>query len=306
MRVQAHLFVLERGNSAEQEEIMSKYIILAETGADIPADLIRQYGIYTVPMHVSFGEKTKDDGTFPTTDVFDYYKKSGCLPRTSGCNVKDFDTIFDEIHDRHPESRILYLAYSAATTCSYQSAAISAEARDYVTAFDTKQVSAGQCMFVILMARFLEANPDADVATVLEQAKKYSEACHMGFFPGDLDYLRAGGRVSNIAYLGAKILSLNPLIELVSGELIATRKYRGNMDKAAKKLFEDFIEKHKLSRELLYFPYSPGLSEKTKNDIEERAVSLGFQEIRWIQTGSVVSTHSGPGAFGVCGISQKA
>lgn len=30
----------------------------------------------------------------------------------------------------------------------------------------------------------------------------------MGFIPGDLDYLRAGGRVSNAAYLGAKILGL--------------------------------------------------------------------------------------------------
>lgn len=284
---------------------MGKYIILAETGADIPADLIKQYGIYTVPMHVSFGDETRDDGTFPTTEVFDYYKKSGCLPRTSGCNVTDFNAVFDEIHERCPESRILYLAYSAVTTCSYQSAAIAAEARDYVTAFDTKQVSAGQCVVVILMARFLEANPDAEPALVLEQAKKYSEACHMGFFPGDLDYLRAGGRVSNIAYLGAKILSLNPLIELIGGKLIATKKYRGNMDRAAKKLFDEFIRKHRLSRELLYFPYSPGLSEKTKNDIEEKAAFLGFQEIRWIQTGSVVSTHSGPGAFGVCGISEE-
>ena len=40
---------------------MKKYIILAETGADIPADLVEQYGIYIVPMHVSFQE-----GFFPT------------------------------------------------------------------------------------------------------------------------------------------------------------------------------------------------------------------------------------------------
>ncbi|MDO4296940.1 MAG: DegV family protein [Lachnospiraceae bacterium] len=284
---------------------MRKYIILAETGADIPSELTERYGIYTVPMHVSFGAETKDDGSFPIDDVFDYYKKSGKLPRTSGCNVTDFDRIFDEIHEKHPTSRILYLAYSAVTTCSYQSAAISAQSRDYITAFDTKQVSAGQCMVVILMARFLEANPDADLPAVLKKAEEYRDACHMGFFPGDLDYLRAGGRVSNIAYLGAKLLSLNPLIEIVDGQLLATKKYRGTMDKAARKLFAEFIEKHALSRNILYFAYSPGLSEKTRKDIENQAAALGFQEIRWIQTGSVVSTHSGPGAFGVCGISQK-
>ncbi|MDO5538453.1 MAG: DegV family protein [Eubacteriales bacterium] len=284
---------------------MRKYIILAETGADIPTELAGQYGIYTVPMHVSFGQKTKDDGSFPTGDVFGYYKKSGNLPRTSGCNVTDFDKIFDQIHEEHPESQILYLAYSAITTCSYQSAVISAQNREYVIAFDTKQVSAGQCMIVVLIARFLEKNPDALISEVLEKAKEYSEACHMGFFPGDLDYLRAGGRVSNIAYLGAKLLSLNPLIEIINGKLLVTQKYRGSMDKAAPKLFVDFIKKYNLSRDILYFPYSPGLSEKTKNDIENQAISLGFHEIYWIQTGSVVSTHSGPGAFGICGISQK-
>lgn len=283
---------------------MKKYIILAETGADIPAELAEQYGIYTVPMHVSFGSETKDDGTFPTSEVFDFYKKSGILPRTSGCNVTDFDKVFDEIHAKYPESRILYLAYSAATTCSYQSAAISAEHRDYVTAFDTKQVSAGQCLVVILMARFLEANPDADLSVVLKKAEQYRQNCHMGFFPGDLDYLRAGGRVSNIAYLGAKILSLNPLIELVDGKLVATKKYRGNMNRVSQKLFAEFIEKYKLFRDFLYCPYSPGLSENIKHEIENQAVALGFREIRWIQTGSVVSTHSGPGAFGVCGISE--
>lgn len=284
---------------------MKKYIILAETGADIPADLKEQYGIYTVPMHVSFGSETKDDGSFPTNEVFDYYKKSGDLPRTSGCNITDFDKIFYKIHAAYPESRILYLAYSAATTCSYQSASISAENREYVTAFDTKQVSAGQCLVVILMARFLEAHPDAELSIILKMAKKYSETCHMGFFPGDLDYLRAGGRVSNIAYLGAKILSLNPLIELVDGKLVATQKYRGNMSRVSKKLLTEFIEKHHFSKEVLYFPYSPGLSEDLKNEIEAQAAALGFQEIRWIQTGSVVSTHSGPGAFGVCGISEE-
>ncbi len=284
---------------------MKKYIILAETGADIPADLAEKYEIYTVPMHVSFGTETKDDGYFPTSEVFEHYKKTGTLPRTSGCNVTDFDKIFDEIHAKYTQSRILYLAYSAATTCSYQSAAISAQEREYVTAFDTKQVSAGQCMVVILMAKFLEENPDAELPLVLEMAKKYSESCHMGFFPGDLDYLRAGGRVSNAAYLGARILSLNPLIELVDGKLMATQKYRGNMSKIAKKLLAEFTEKHQLSRDILYFPYSEGLSDTIRKDVEAQAASLGFQEILWVQTGSVVSTHSGPGAFGVCGISKE-
>lgn len=43
---------------------MKEYIIVAETGSDIPKELANKYEIYLVPMHVTFGEEVKDDGTF--------------------------------------------------------------------------------------------------------------------------------------------------------------------------------------------------------------------------------------------------
>ena len=45
---------------------MKHIILVAETGADIPPETARQYGIYIVPMHVSFGDGTRDDGAFPS------------------------------------------------------------------------------------------------------------------------------------------------------------------------------------------------------------------------------------------------
>ncbi len=284
---------------------MKKYVILAETGADIPAELVEKYGIYTVPMHVTFGQETRDDGAFPTDDIFQYYQKTGKLPQTSGSNIEDFQVILDRIHAEHPQSHILYLAYSSVTTCAYQSGLIAMEGRDYITAYDTKQVSAGQCLVVVLIARYLEEHPQAELDEVMAKVEEYSTRCHMGFFPGDLVYLRAGGRVSNAAYIAAKLLSLHPLIELQNGYLVGTKKYRGTMERVMKALFAEFIEKYRLSREILFFPYSPGFSEKTKAELEEMARQAGFQEIAWIQTGSVVSTHSGPGAAGVCGLSAK-
>ena len=41
--------------------------------------------------------------------------------------------MFDEIHEKYPDVHILYLAYSAVTTCSFQSAMIMAEGKDYIT-----------------------------------------------------------------------------------------------------------------------------------------------------------------------------
>ena len=281
---------------------MSNIILLAETGSDIPADFAKQYGIYTAPMHVSFGEESRDDGTFPIEDVYRFFESTGTLTKTSGCTVGDFEKAFDEIQAAHPGKHILHLAYSAVTTCSYQSAVIAAEGREGITSLDTKHVSAGQALVLILTARYLEAHPEATPAEAAAKAEEISKSVCMGFFPGDLAYLRAGGRVSNAAYLGAKILSLNPLIEVLDGYLKATKKYRGKMDAVAPKFMKEYIEANNLKRDILVFVYSQGLKDSIHNECEAIAKEMGFREILWIRTGGVVTTHCGPGGFGVCGI----
>lgn len=284
---------------------MNKYIILAETGADLTAEMIKRYNIFVIPMHVNFGEETKDDGSFPTTELFDYYKKVGSLPKTAAANSVEFEDIYDQIHEQYPDHHILYLAYSAQTTCTYQNAMIAMEDRDYITPIDTRHVSAGQALFITLMARYIEENPDISIEQIKEKAEIMADSVQMGFFPGDLDYLRAGGRVSNAAYLGAKLLSLNPLIEIQHGLLIATKKYRGKMNRISSKLINDFTKEKNLSKDIVYLVYSPGLSDDLRSELEKQVKDMGYKEIAWVETGCVVSTHSGPGAFGIVGVSQN-
>ena len=63
------------------------------------------------------------------------------------------------------------------------------------------------------------------------------------FVPDRLDYLAAGGRVSNPAALGAALLKIKPRIDILDGKLIAGKKYRGTMAKVVPKLLEDFWRK---------------------------------------------------------------
>ena len=283
---------------------MPSILLVAETGSDITPELAAQYNIHIVPMHVAFGTDPVDDGTFPAEEIRDYYLRTGKLPTTSGSTPEDFTRMFDRLHADHPDAQILYLAYSAITTCSYQSAVIAAEGREGITSFDTKHVSAGQTLVILLLARFLEANPAATLEQILAKAEELRSRVKMGFFPGDLAYLRAGGRVSNAAYLGAKILSLNPLIEILDGQLKATKKYRGKMEKVALQLLKEFPDANRFSREILVFVYSEGLADSIRTEATAQARDMGFREILWIPTGGVVTTHAGPGAFGICGVSE--
>ena len=81
----------------------SRFVIVAETGSDTPKDLAEKYGIYLVPMHVSMGTETLDDGTFPPEDICAYYDRTGTVPKTSASTPSDFDAVFDEIHEKYPD-----------------------------------------------------------------------------------------------------------------------------------------------------------------------------------------------------------
>lgn len=286
---------------AKKETLMGNIVLLAETGSDIPPEAAREYGIYIVPMHVSFGKETRDDGSFPPEEVCDYYRNTGQLPKTSGSVPEDFETIFDRIHREHPNGQILYLAYSAVTTCSYQSGMIAAEGRDYVTAIDTKHVSVGQCVVVLTMARLIREHPEWSVEEARAKAEEVSRKVHMCFVPDTLEFLRAGGRVSNAAALCGALLKIHPRIEILDGYLKATKKHRGTMKKIAPQLVRDYIAEQDLNKEELWLIWAPGLDEEIKREAEEAALECGVQKVTWVKTGGVITTHGGPGAFGVVG-----
>lgn len=283
---------------------MTNIILLAETGSDVTPEMAQRYGIELVPMHVAFGDDSRDDGTFPVEDIYRFYESTGTLTKTSGSTVGDFEAVYERLQSQYPGKPILHLAYSAVTTCSYQSSLIAAEGRTGIAMVDTKVVSAGQALVVLTMARWLEAHPEATLEEARAKAEEVSAKTRMGFFPGDLAYLRAGGRVSNAAYLVANFLSLNPLIEMLDGHLKATKKYRGKMEKVAPKFLREYVESQNLKRDTMAFVYSVGLAESIQEECTAIARELGFREILWIPTGGVVTTHCGPGGFGVCGMTE--
>lgn len=285
--------------------LMSKYVIVAETGSDIPKELAAEYGIYLVPMHVTFGEEMKDDGSFPTEEVCAYYEKTGKVPKTSGCNPEDFIKVFEEIRKEHPDSHIIYMAYSAVTTCSYQSARIAAGDDKNITCIDTKHVTVGQCAAVIRLAQTIKKHPEWTPFQVEMEAARISKSVRMCFTPSNLDYLRAGGRVSNATALCGNILSIHPKIELLDGYLKATKKYRGKMRKVVLSLLSDFTNEENLDRKEIWLGSTPGFSDELKDEVKNAAHELGFETIHWISTGGVITTHGGSNAFCMAGFTAE-
>lgn len=138
------------------------YVITTESGSDISQELIERYNITVVPMHVTLGERTVDDGSIPVEEIYAYYDETGTLPKTSGATPEDFRKAFEGVFAKNPDATIIHIAYSAITTVSYNSARIAAEDFDNaIHLVDSKNVSGGLTAVVVAAAQFIEENPEA-------------------------------------------------------------------------------------------------------------------------------------------------
>lgn len=284
---------------------MENIIIVTESGSDLPVSLKEQYGIHILPMHVVMGDKSFDDGTFSVKEIFEYYQTNKKLPSTSATSPEEYYTCFTELHKKYPEKKILHLCYSAVTTATYQNALIASENMDYVYHLDTKNVSGGQAAIVKKVGDYLKQHPHTSIDEIMEKTKEWVDTVHFAFLPRDLTYLKAGGRVSNVQYIGATLLDLKPLIELKNGYLVGTKKYRGSMEKICRKVTLDMIEHYGFEKDSLWLLYSEGLDNAIRVEMENLVKEKGFSNVMWIKAGGVITVHGGPGVFGIIGFTGK-
>ena len=109
---------------------------------------------------------------------------------------------------------------------------------------------------------------------------------------------------NHAAFLGARILSIHPCIEILDGKLVATKKYRGKMKSVVYKLIHDYAQNYKLRRDEVWLGHTIGISEEVKEWAEKAAKECGFEKIKWVQAAGVITTHGGPAAFGFTGFTE--
>lgn len=284
---------------------MSKIIITTESGTDLTQKHAKELGIRVIPMYVALEDGMKADGLFPVTEVFDHYKKTKKIPTTSAVNPNEYMAEFTDLRDRYPDADIVHIAYTSLASSTYRNAALAIEelGDPKIYLIDSLSVSGGIAMICEKAVELTKSVSNG--AELKEQLQPWIERARVTFLPNTLEYLRAGGRVSNAVYLGGTLLNIKPLIEMKEGKLVATKKYRGPMEKVAFKYFDDFVNENRLDKSLLYLYYVEGFSRDLLDRIREHAVQMGFKTILETTCGCVITCHGGPGALGLAAFAEE-
>ena len=287
---------------------MSRIIISTESGSDLPYKIVIPNNIEIIPMHVTFGNSTRYDGSFDIHEIDDYFNANKTLPTTSAPNPQEYIRHFKAIFQKYPRCKIIHISYSSKLSACYQNSLIASKSfKDSVVAsIDSKNASIGTG--VLVMKACEAVNKYSQFVTFEELVsfiKKQRENVCCNFIPEKLDYLKAGGRVSGIAHFGATVLGIKPSIKVENGELVAGKKYRGNINKVAETLLNDFINTYNPSKEFLVIAYTYGVSKPLLFSLKRKAHKYGFLKSWCFQLGSAVTSHTGPVGIGFAGIGSN-
>ena len=247
---------------------MSRVILTTESGADIPTELAKKHTIRIVPMHVIMDDVDHLDGSFPVTDLYDYYGRTKKTPSTTATNPNEYTAFFEKIRSEHPESSIVHIGYTSKASSSFQSAVLAAEDFENIYLIDALNVSGGLAAIVLYAADLLEKEPDIAVEKLVAAIEAVVPRTHFSFMPSGLEFLRAGGRV---------------VVDF----------------------FDDYLKAYAIDDNKLYLIHSLGLDEEIMTQMENYAKENGFRDVTWVQTGGVITSHGGPGAFGIAGIEKS-
>src|SRR5699024_4899757 len=129
----------------------------------------------------------------------------------------------------------IHIAYSAVTTVSFNAAKIAAEDFENIHLVDSKNVTIGQTAIIKATAEYIENHPDASPEDVIAFVENIRERTRFIFLPNTLLYLKAGGRVSNLAFHGAALLNIHPTIVIEDGYLVSGKNTAVTLTVALKK-----------------------------------------------------------------------
>ena len=280
-----------------------KTVILSDSTCDLSAEIVKARDIKISPLTVVFGDEKHLDGVDVTPDdVYDYYKKTKSLAKTTATNMAEHE---DFITENVPEGKeAVYFNISSEMSTTFNNARLAAEEMDNVYVIDSRNLSTGIGLLVLHACDLADEGKSAkEIYDEITELTAYVDA---SFVVETLEYLHKGGRCSSIAALGANLLKLRPMIQVKDGKMGVAKKYRGKMSEVFKQYVDEKLnDENKFIGKRIFVTHSGNCDEIAVELKDMVLKAYPDKEVLITRAGCTVSCHCGPGTLGVLGIREN-
>ena len=134
---------------------MNKVAILSDSTCDLSKELLEQYNIDAIPLHVSFDEESYKDGVDITLEeLYNKAEKLGKLPKTSAPSQGEMTAFFKKYLDEGYD--IVFTGISSKMSATYQIACLVKQelAPDRIFVVDSGNLSTGIGLLLLKATKF--------------------------------------------------------------------------------------------------------------------------------------------------------
>lgn len=276
--------------------------IIADSTCDMTQEELERYHVHLLPLHILLGDDEYRDGPgFDMQKMYAWADAHQSTPKTSAPSLEDMIALLEPILARGGE--VIGLPIAAPLSSSGNVMRVAAEslgAADRVHVVDTKTLSYG--IGIMAMKASEMADAGASVDEIIATLESMAERVHVSFVVDTLTYLYRGGRCSGVAALAGNVLRIHPRIAVIDdGSLAPDHKYRGKLHHVIDAYMDDIMPHlENADPEYVAIVYSAGLDQKILDGVRQRVEEMHrFKKIIVGQAGGVITSHCGPGTFGM-------
>ena len=281
-----------------------KVKITSDSTCDLSPELINRYDIGILPLLITFGEKAFRDGVdVSPEDIYQFVDETKSLPKTCALNTAEYEEFFRKWTDQGYALVHFCIGSKFSSTC--QNAQIAASSMENVYVVDSENLSTGQGLLVLRAAELQKEGLGAD--EIFKTCTALAPLVEASFVLEDLEYLVKGGRCSGVAAFGANLLKLKPCIEVRSGVMEPSKKYRGKIQSVIMEYVTDRLTgRDDLDKSRVFITHTrcdPEWVEEARKKVIELVPD--FEEVLETTAGATVTTHCGPSTLGVLYIRKQ-
>ncbi|MBP5281798.1 MAG: DegV family protein [Lachnospiraceae bacterium] len=279
---------------------MSRIGVASDSTCDLSRELLDQYDIAILPLHILLDEKEYLDGLDITPeDIYEWSEKVKKTPKTSAMSPAEAEDFLKIQMEQYDELIFFDISESMSTSRNVmQMAAEELGYSDRVYVIDSMNLSTGIGLLVVKAA--ILAREAESAKEVVDEILRLRPRVRASFVVDTLTYLYRGGRCSGTAALIGSAIQLHPSIHVIDGKMQVGKKYRGRMDKVVINYVEDTIHGMMGAEKDRVFITHSGSDPEIVDAVRKQLHELGyFKEVLETRAGGVISSHCGPGTLGV-------
>lgn len=281
-------------------------LVVTDSTADLPAQLVNELGITVVPLQIVFGQENFADGVDLTSEAFfQRLQESDELPTTSQPSLGQFFQVYEALAEQTDAILSIHLSsgFSGTLATAQQATAHQAAAaggdRCRVEVIDSGTVSMAMGFAVLAAARAARDAADLDACAGI--ARSVLERQRLAVMLDTLDYLRRGGRMGRAqAFLGG-LLRLKPILTVRDGEASPLSRVR-TRKKALDELLRLSLDQGPIDEAAIMHATSPDDARMLADEIAARMPGLPVHIGR---IGPVIGVHGGPGLIGIAVVASQ-